>query len=181
MDLAQVSGVHELLELEDGGMVLEDVAHHEDPFAAAGRLHELLRLPDLQGEGLLHEHVLARLERLPRQLVMEDGGAGHRDRLYLGIVQQVVEAGDGADTPVARLRLPAGPGIGVAHGGQMAHLKQVAAQVPPPVSTARQPNPDPARRHLFQSLVVLHVHPHGEEQHLHAHDEAEGVEDHGVG
>jgi hypothetical protein len=70
LDLAQDAGPDELLELQHRGMVLEEVAHHQDAPLAPGGLNQVLSLANGQGEGLFHIDVLAFEQRTFDHLVM---------------------------------------------------------------------------------------------------------------
>jgi hypothetical protein len=109
VDVAQLAGVGDLLELRDAGVVLEQMADHQQAPAALGSRHGALGLGHRLGERLLDEAVLAGLQHALGQGPV----GGHRRRQHhgveLGIGEQIVqlrgEAGGGEALPPAIVRL----------------------------------------------------------------------------
>ena len=67
VELAQLTAVDQLLQARHGGVVLEQVAHHQDPPRPLGRRDGAFGVGDGCREGLLHEAVLARLQHARRR------------------------------------------------------------------------------------------------------------------
>ncbi len=66
-----------------GGVEALDVAHLEHRPAVLGEPDEVVRLRQRDRHGLLHQHVLAGLEKGPDHAMVFDGGHRHRGRVHL--------------------------------------------------------------------------------------------------
>ena len=88
--LAELARVDELLQLSDAGVVEEQVAGHQHEVALARQIRdELVHLRALHRRRLLDENVLARLERLPRELVVGRHGSRDHDRVQFRVGQHL--------------------------------------------------------------------------------------------
>ena len=145
VDVAEVAGVRDLLQLDHAGVVLEQVADHQHRARALGRGGDLLGIGRRLRERLLDEAVLARLQRLERQAGVGRHGRGDHD------------ARRARRRPAARPRrsMPRTPGKrarpaverllrAVADPGQLGarQLVEVAGEVRAPVAEADHADPD---------------------------------------
>ena len=136
-DLAELATVHELLHLAQPGVVEEEVTGHQHEATLLGERHELLHLRGAHRRRLLDEDVLARLERLLRELVMRRHRGRDHDRLD-GVVGQGFREGRGhASLRVARREPGAAAVVGVADPGEVGQLADDARDVPAPPADAR--------------------------------------------
>ena len=87
----------------------------QDPPAARRDRDQLARLRDGLGDGLLDQHMRARLEEIPRDGEMRRGGRDHADRVHLA--EELTMVGDRRGAELERQGL-AGFGPGIRHGDQ---------------------------------------------------------------
>ena len=59
LDLSQLSGINKFFKLDDCGMILKDMAHHEDQLVVLCQFHEFLSLFYGQRERFFHENVFS--------------------------------------------------------------------------------------------------------------------------
>ena len=147
--VAELAVVDELLELDDGRVVEQQVAGHEHEVALLGQRDELVDLVALHRRRLLDEHVLAGLERALRELVVGRHGSRDDDRVQLRVVEHLVEARRpaGVRVPALELRVLA---LGrIAEPGEVGQVGEVAREVLSPLAEAGLPDPD---AHSFQTL-----------------------------
>ena len=102
-DLAERAGVDELLHRAKTGVVEEQVTGHQHEVTRFRERDQLLHLLAAHRRRLLDEDVLARFERLPRQLVVRGHGRRDDHRVDSRVGEQLVER-----TGRARLRVPRG-------------------------------------------------------------------------
>ena len=91
VDVAQLAGVRDLLELVDARVVLQQVPDHEHLARAPRGLDDALGVGDGLGERLLDEAVLARIEDAHGQLGVARHRRGQHDGVELGIGEQIVD------------------------------------------------------------------------------------------
>src|SRR5215210_2606924 len=144
VDVAELARVGDLLELGDAGVVLEQVADHQDPPGLGSRGHGALAVGDGLRQRLLDEAVLARAQHLLGQRGVGRHGGGEHDGVELRVAEQVAEVGR-----EARAREAAGHALarrlgGVAAPGQLAagQAGEVARQVGAPVAQPGDPHSD---------------------------------------
>ena len=90
---AELSRVHELLQLAYARVVEQEMSRHEHEVALLGEQHELLGVLALERHRLLDEDVLPGLERpLGQRIVGDDRGCEH-DCLEIRVIQKLVEVG----------------------------------------------------------------------------------------
>ena len=144
MDVAELAGVDDLLQLRDARVVLEQVADHQRAPALLRRGDRLLRVGDRLRQRLLDEAVLARAQHaLGERGVARDGG-GEDDGVELLVGEQLLQiAGEARARERARIALARRLG-GVAAPGQLAAREgsEVARQVRAPVAEARDAQSD---------------------------------------
>src|SRR5919201_449773 len=99
--LAELADVDELLQLLDTRVVEQQVAGHEDELPVGGKRDELVHLRGPHRRRLLDEDVLARLERLPRELVVRRGRRRDEDGVECGIGEHLLEVRGRARVRVA--------------------------------------------------------------------------------
>ena len=95
-ELAERPLVDQLAELEDGGVVLEHVADHQDPLPRLGEIDDLLRVGDRDRQGLLDQDVLAGVERVQRERGVRDGRRRDHDAGDVVAREDVVRVGGAA-------------------------------------------------------------------------------------
>ncbi len=136
VDVAELAGVHQVLEPLEAGVVLEQVAHHQRAPGGAGRLHHGLGLLGGLGERLLDEAVLAGPEHAKRERGVGGHRGGDHHGVELGIVQQVVERRGGARAREARRHAVEHLLVAVTDPAQLGvgQTVEVAGQVRPPVA-----------------------------------------------
>ena len=102
-----------------GGLHLpgEALVHpqHEVPAARLRRGDHLPRLGDAQGEGLVKQYVLARLERRPGDRRVQAVGDGDVDRIDRIHRQEPLRVVEDVFDPVALREVPGPPGVAVGH------------------------------------------------------------------
>ena len=148
-DLAELRPVDELLQLEDARVVEQQVAGHEDEVALLRERDELVDLVTLHRRGLLDEDVLARLERLLRELVVRRHRSRDDDRVERRVLEHLLEGVGPARLRIAApelVRLPLGR---IAEPGEVGEVGEVAREVLPPLAEAGLADPD---AHSFQTL-----------------------------
>ena len=118
-------------------MVEEQVAGHEHEPARLGEGDELLHLLAAHRRRLLDEDVLARLERLLRELVVGRHRGRDDDGVDLLVRQQVGERGRRARLRVARAELGQPLRVGVADPRELGELADDPDDVLPPAADAR--------------------------------------------
>src|SRR5579871_4929955 len=91
-DVAELAGVDQLLQLQDGGVVEEEVAGHQHAVALLCEPHELVHLDRAHRRRLFHEDVLAGLERALRERMVRRHRRRDRNRVEAVVVEQIVEA-----------------------------------------------------------------------------------------
>ena len=141
--VAELAGVDQLLELEHGGVVEQQVAGHQNEAACIGQRHELVHLSRSHGRRLLDEDVLACLERSLRERVVGRHRCRDHHCVELVVVQQVVEV-----RRRARVRVALGTRgevllVEVAKPPELGEVGEVAGEVRAPVVEAD----DSDRRH----------------------------------
>ncbi len=65
IDLAQLTTVHQFLEVRDGRVIQEQMPHHEHQIALMGQAHQRLCIFYAQGNRLFHEHVFVCFQGRP--------------------------------------------------------------------------------------------------------------------
>ena len=86
LDLANAAiGVHQLLGPDHDVLVVPAESDEQVAVNRGGGRHEVSGFVGMQCEGLLHQHVRARLERRFRLLVMPAHGAGNHDDVGFGV------------------------------------------------------------------------------------------------
>src|SRR4051794_24905873 len=145
VDVAELARVGDLLEPVHAGVVLEQVADHEDPARRARRLARPLGVGDRLGERLLDEAVLARLEDAHGELGMRRDRRGEDGRVARRVGEQVVEVAGEPRAGVARGEPRADVRVAVAAPAQVGagQRVEVAREVRAPVA-----EPDDAEAHL---------------------------------
>jgi hypothetical protein len=84
VDAPEGAAVDGPLEVERARIVEEHVAHHQNPALFLGDGAQGARLGGVEGERLLAEHILARIQGLANQREMGLDGRGHDDRVNVG-------------------------------------------------------------------------------------------------
>ena len=138
-DPAEVAVVDQLLELDDAGVVLEQVADHERPPRRRGGADDGLRSRRRLRHRLLDEAVLAGLEHADGERLVGRDGRGQHDGVDRAVGQHLVEVGGearggehGRDARAVRLRGVAAPDeLGVRQ------CRDVAGDVRAPVAETR--------------------------------------------
>ena len=148
-DLTELAGVDELLQLEDAGVVEEEMAGHEDEVAPLGDRDELVDLVTLHRGRLLHEDVLARLERSLRELVVRRNRGRDDDRVERRVLEHLLEGLGPARLRVATLELVRLALRRIREPREVCEVGKVAREVLPPLAEAGLPDPD---RHSFQTF-----------------------------
>ena len=93
VDVAELAGVGDRLELVDAGVVDEQVADHQDLAAALGRRDRPLGVLDRVGERLLDQAVLAGVEHPLGERAVRRDRRGEDDRVERVVGEQIVEVG----------------------------------------------------------------------------------------
>ena len=141
-DVPERALVDHLPQLADAGVVLEQVADHQDPVVLLGEGHDALGVGEVLGQGLLDEAVLAGLDHLlgDRGVGRDRGGDCHRVQVRVG--EDLLDVGGEPGLGVDPLPLLAHGLVGVAEPGQLAALDrvEVAGQVRAPVADADLPD-----------------------------------------
>ena len=144
--LAQLAEVDERLQLADARVIEQEMAGHQHEVALGRRRYELVDLGAPHRGRLLDEHMPARSERPPGQVVVR----GHRRRDHHrvdGVVgQELVEVPDHPRLGVARGEALLQRGIELAERREDAEIVEVPRQVRPPVPEAGD---------TYQSLKTL--------------------------
>jgi len=76
MNPSQLAFADELLEPDEGRVILQEMPYHEDAIVLLRDIFELMGIGQAQRQRLLHEHVLAREKGLARQGKVHLGGSG---------------------------------------------------------------------------------------------------------
>ncbi len=105
VQVAERAVVHQRLHAADAAVVEERVAGQEDPVDLLRELDELVGLGDVDGERLLHQHVLAELQRPARDLAMRRGLCADHGRLDRVVVECLLDAGRELDVGEATCHL----------------------------------------------------------------------------
>jgi len=156
--VAELAVVGQLLERAQARVVLEQVADHQRAAGSGGGVDRALRVGDLDRKRLLDEAVLAGLEHRDRELGMGRDRGRERDRVQLGIGEQVVELGRHAHPGELSCRSLTRSGVAVAAPAQLAAAdrSEVAGEVRSPVPEPG--NADADRRVRAQRLSgVAHL------------------------
>lgn len=74
LDPTQFSSVDQAPKLENGRVIPEPVAHHQDTARVRSELDEILAFSRIQAERLLDEHILAGQKRLADQPAVRSAG-----------------------------------------------------------------------------------------------------------
>jgi hypothetical protein len=133
-NVAELTRLHELLELADAGVVEEEVAGHQHELVLLGEPDELLHLSRPHRGRLLHEDVLAGLERPLRELVVRRHRRRDDHGVELVVGQQLVEVGREPGARIARPELRLQLGRDVAQPHQLREVVEVAGEVRAPVA-----------------------------------------------
>src|SRR4051795_6957033 len=144
VDVAELAGVGDLLELRDARVVLEQVADHQRPAALRRRGDRPLGVGHRLRERLLDEAVLAGAQHALGERGVGGDRGGEDDGVELRIVQQVAQlAGEPRGRERARVALARRLG-GVAAPAQLAAREggEVTRQVRAPVAEARDAQSD---------------------------------------
>ena len=143
VDVAELAGGRDLLELGHARVVLEQVADHQGPARPLGGGDGPLGLLDGLRERLLDEAVLARVEHALGQRAVGRHRRGEHDRVERVVGQQVVEVRGEAGAGEARRPALAGGLGGVAAPRQLAarDAREVAGEVRAPVAEAGDADP----------------------------------------
>nr|WP_254126842.1 hypothetical protein [Aquihabitans sp. G128] len=153
-ELAQRPPLHELLELQERRVVLQQVPHHQGAPGGGGRSHDRLGVGHRERQRLLHEDVLAGLERLDGQPGVVHRGRGDDQGVDLGVGHHL---GEGAGCDPVGLGLGCGDRRdGVDDGDQRAEAGVGAHQVAAPRAAAHDGHPDPV---LVPRAGRVHVVP----------------------
>ena len=144
VDLAEVVLADQVAHLVDRRAVEERVSGHEHETAALGQLHERFGLCDGGGERLLHEHVLAGLERLPGESEMGARRRRNCDRVDAWVVEQRLEVRGRRHAGIATRKLRGLRGIELAQREhlELRALDGVADDVGTPVAVAHDGETD---------------------------------------
>jgi len=136
LEAADLPGADHLLEADDGGVIVQDVADEEDPAALRGEADQGFAVGVREGEGLFHEDVLARLKGRGGDGVVEGGRGGDDDGGDLRIVQDGGHVRGDGDVRIGLGHLCTDRLGAVADGPQDAQLVEIADQVLAPVARA---------------------------------------------
>ena len=93
VNIAQVPGFDQLLQPDDPGVKDKDVADHHDLVVRRGHFLQLLALGGGQGQRLFAQHVLAGLQGLLAQFVMQVGRGRDAHRVDVGVGQNILVVG----------------------------------------------------------------------------------------
>jgi len=125
-----------LLQADDGGVVVQDVADEEGFLLLRGQADQGLAVGTGEGKGLFHEDVLAGVEGLGGEFVVDGGRGGDDDGGDCGIGQDVGRGGGDGDVRVGLGHVFA-DGLGaVADRFEDAKLVEIAHEVLAPVAGA---------------------------------------------
>ncbi len=100
VDLAQVAGADQVLDVTESRVVEQEMPDHEDEPPLLSQGDEVLGLPGRLGHGLLHENVLPGQQGLARHGVVLRGLGGHHDGFHVVGGRDVLEAGRGLDARI---------------------------------------------------------------------------------
>src|SRR6266550_1048172 len=132
-DVAELSRVDDLLQLLNAGVVEQKVSRQENEAALLGEVAELLELGAAHRRRLLHEDVLARLERAAGKLAVGRYGRGDHDALDRIVREAVLELGGeqraGMTLCETRMLLL----VHVAEPDAVGEVTEVAGQIPAPL------------------------------------------------
>ncbi len=144
VELPELPPVEQRLEAVHGGVVLQQVAHHQDPPRPLGGRDGALRVLGGGGEGLLHEAVLARVRHLHGELGVGGHGRGEHDGVELGVGEQILQLPREARPGERGRRARACLRGGVAQPAQLAagDRGEVAREVRSPVAEAGDADAD---------------------------------------
>ena len=149
-DVAELPRVDELLHLAQSGVVEQQVPRHQHEVVALGDLDQLRHLLATHRRGLLHEDVLARLERSLRERVVRRHRRGDHDRVDGRIRKRLVELGRhaGSRVPLPEGGLPVP--VGVDDPAEVGDLADDPHHVLAPPADPDVGDP----RHSFQTLSL---------------------------
>ena len=132
--VAELPVVDQLLQLLDGWVIEQEMAGHEDEPAILGEADQLLHLDGPHCRGLLHEDVLAGLERRARERVMRRDGRRDHDGVDVGGGEQLVEVARHPGVGVPLCELGALLVACVAEPAEVGEIVEVAREVAAPVA-----------------------------------------------
>jgi hypothetical protein len=134
VDPAEVAVGDEALELAYSGVVLEDVADHEDPLVFCCDADQFGAFLHVEREGLFNEDVFAGEQSAFRHLVVADGGSGEDHAVDSGSAEDVFILSAEDDAGIFGADGFKGRGVFVAEGAESAEFEEVAGEVLAPVS-----------------------------------------------
>ena len=136
VDLSEGAVANQLLQLQDRGVISENVSDHEDSALRRREPHQLLAVLHVHGQGLLDEHVLARFQSRSGHFVEGHGGGGQRDggnrRIGEDRAEFSVESDALVFAPAPLFDRP----FGITECGQGAKFVEVPNEVLPPIANS---------------------------------------------
>jgi hypothetical protein len=151
--VAELARVDDAFQRADGWVVQQQMAGHQHTAALLRQLAQLLHLAAPHRGRLLDEHVLVRLERPSRELVVRRYGRGDHDGVHRVVGEHVAEA-----RRDARRGMPLGRRCGllfvdVAEPRHVGELSEVAQELFPPLAQPDLADADGLwRRHSFHTF-----------------------------
>ena len=136
INLSKSTALNQLLQLQDGRVIPEDMPDHQDPSVRRRELDETFPMLDLDGQRLFDEDILARLKCRLRHLVVGDGRRCQCNCVDRRIGENGLEV---AEEPDVFILMPAGvfsQRMGVAEPGKRSELIEIPHNVFAPVADA---------------------------------------------
>src|SRR5215469_2433880 len=156
VDSSQGAIADELLQLDDGGMILEDVAHHQYSAVIRSYINQLRALGNVQREGFLDKDVLAREKRPLRHHIVMNGRGGKHDAVDVLVAKDAVVIA----AEVCFRKLGAGSfqirRIAVAYSVQRSQLMKIPGEVFSPVAMTDDCNVDLHRFLPYNGCALIH-------------------------
>ncbi len=125
-----------LLNLQDGGMIAQQMAHHEKAIRPAGSLDHFRAFAPRQGERFLGKHVFAGAQGGEGHAAMFLGGRSQDHGIHVGVGDGIFQAGIGLGAGIELAEGLQPRGMAFADGVQVAEGGEITGQVLAPVSAA---------------------------------------------